>query len=458
MVRSARRFAQSIMLAALALVASLAATPASAASLIRDSEIEAILEGYARPLLEAAQLRPQDVQIYIVQDSTLNAFVTGGQNIFIHTGLILEAETPSQLKGVIAHEIGHISGGHLTRSREAMQQAMTPAYISIGLGILAIAAGAPDAGAALIGGSQQFAIASYLRYSQVQESSADQAGATFLQESGQSSDGLLQFFENFRYQEVVAESRRNPYFRSHPLSSDRIEALRQRVNTNPNRGRTDTPKEIEDFARMQAKLYGFLQAPQQTFTKYAPKDMSIPARYARAVAAYRVPDIETATKETRALIEAEPNDPYFNELLAQILFEGGRSEESVAPARRALTLKPNDPLLQIALARALIASDKRAGADEAVTLLEGALRTEPDNAYAWRELASAHALRGEDGLARLASAELAYSVGDILQANSFANRAKRALPQGSTSWQRAADIVNVTENVLRESGGRRGRG
>jgi len=423
------------------------APAATAQSLIRDTEIEQTLRDFTDPILVAAGLAPRDVRVLVVSDPTLNAFVTQGQNIFLHTGLILEADTPNQLKGVIAHEAGHISGGHLARSLEAQRVAMRPAFLSIGLGILAIAAGAPDAGAALIGGSQQFALSSFFRHTQVQESAADQAAVTYLDRIGMSGRGLLEFFEEFRYQEVMSEPRRNPYFRTHPLSSDRIQALRERVDRAQNSNVPDTPENIERLRRVQAKIHGFLESPGRTYARFPPSDLSIAARYARAVAAYRVPDTEMAVRETTALIALEPENPFFHELLGQILFEAGRIAESIPHYRRALELKPDAGLIQIGLARALAADGNEADLAEAITILETVSLREPDNGFAWRELATAYDTRGDAGMARLATAEAAFSIGDVQRAEIFAQRAKRELDPGTTAWRRAADIAMVAQNA-----------
>ncbi|MGE3302819.1 MAG: M48 family metalloprotease [Hyphomonadaceae bacterium] len=426
-----------------------APTPAAAQSVIRDAEIEQTLRDYGTPLWRAAGLDPASVQVVIVNDPTLNAFVTNGQNIFIHTGLILKAKNANQLKGVMAHETGHIAGGHLARSDDAMGKAMRPALVSIGLGILAMAAGAPDAGAALITGAPQFAMASMVRFSQVQEAAADQAGLSFLEESGQSGEGLLQFFENFRYEEVMSDARRSPYFRTHPLSSDRIQALRVRVEAAPHRAAVDTPEDAKRFAMMQAKLFGFIETPQRTFSKYPDTDQSMPARYARAVAAYRIPDINRAVREVSALVQADPRNPYFEELYGQILFENGKAADAVPHDRKALALKPGDPLLLINLARSLNGVGTPEAAQEAIKLLQASVSLEPDNPYAWREMASAYDAIGQDGMARLASAEQCFSMGDYPRALNFAQRAKKTLPEGTASWRRASDIAMVAESETR---------
>jgi predicted Zn-dependent protease len=444
-------------LCALGALALMSAQEASAQSLIRDAEIEDTLRVYETPLLRAAGLDPNDVNLYIIQDPSVNAFVAGGQNIFMHTGLLLAADNPNEIIGVLAHETGHIAGGHLARNREAMNQALGPALISLGLGVLAIAAGAPDAGAALIAGSQQFAMSNFVRHTQVQESAADQAAATYLEATGQSGRGLISFFnENIRPYEFLVR-RMPPYMMTHPYSSDRVEALRQRVEAGSHLDATDTEDNLERFHFMQAKLVGFIHTQGQTLARYPASDRSQPARYARAVAYYRVSDLARARQELESLMAESPDNPYFQELMGQILFENGRAAESVAYHRRSLELAPRQPLLQINLARALTAAHGRSGADEAVQLLQSAIDSEPDNAFAWRELAAARELRGERALAELASAEQNFAMGNYGAALSFAERARRELPRNTPSYQRASDIVNFAGHEVQERMGQAGR-
>lgn len=443
-----RRIAQvAVAFGALALVT---ATPASAQGLIRDAEIEATLRAYTNPLLQAAGLEPADVHLYIVNDSSVNAFVAGGQNIFVHTGLIMEADTPNEIIGVLAHETGHISGGHGARRSQDMQRALGPMLLSIGLGVLAIAAGAPDAGAALISGSQAFGMGEIVRHTQVQESSADQAAVQFLDSTGQSGRGLISFFNTQIRPYEFMTRRAPPWMMTHPFSSDRVEALRQRVQSAENYNATDSEENLRLFRFMQAKLVGFIQTQGQTLARYPTRDTSQPARYARAVAYYRVSDLTRARGELEVLMREDPNNPYFQELMGQILFENGRSAESIVYHRRALELAPNQPLLQINLARALTAANGRAGADEAIALLQAAATREPDNAYAWREIASARDIQGEEGLAQLASAEQNFALGDYSAALSFAERARRTLPRNTPSYQRASDIVIFSGNEVRD--------
>ena len=423
---------------------------AAAQSLIRDAEIEDTLRVYTEPLLTAAGVSPNDVHIYIVNDDSVNAFVSGGQNIFVHTGLILAAERPNEVIGVLAHETGHIAGGHLARSREAINRSLGTALISIGLGVLAIAAGAPDAGAALIGGSQAFAMGTFVRHTQVQESAADQAALSYLQASGQSGEGLLDFFNrNMRPYEFMTR-RAPPYMMTHPYSSDRVEALRQAIEQSPSAHAQDTPENIRRFEMMQAKLIGFIRNQGQTMARYPMSDTSAPARYARAIAYYRVNRLNEAQSEINSLIAEEPRNPYFQELMGQVLFDSGRAADSIPYHRRSLELEPGEPLFQINLARALTAANGRRGADEAVPLLQAALQREPDNAFAWRELAQARNLQGDEAQAELASAEQNFAIGNYPAALSFAERARRSLPRNTPSYKRAIDLVSFSSEQVRE--------
>lgn len=411
---------------------------------IRDTEIEAVMRRYADPLFTAAGLNANDVEIVLIGDRSINAFATLGPLMGIHTGLINEAEFPNEIKGVIAHETGHIAGGHSVRSGEASGAATATTLIALGLGILAIAAGAPDAGAALIASGPQFGQLSVLGYSREQESRADQAGAGFLEATGQSGKGLVRFFERFRYQESLSSARRSPYFRSHPLSSDRVEALAQRVENAPSWPVEDSPEEIAELHMVQAKLHGFLDSPQETYNRYPIKDQSLPARYARAIADYRIPETRLALAKVEELITEQPDVPWFHELKGQILFEAGRTEESIAPHRRALELHKDAPLLMINLARSLLATEERPKIDEAMALLNRALQFEPDNAFAWEQLAIAHDRRGEIPMAKLATAEQAFYLRAYPRAFQFAESARRELKPGTVAYRRAADIVVAT--------------
>jgi len=429
-------------------------SPAQAQGVIRDAEIETIIRGYWDPILRAANIDPAETDLVLINDNSINAFVTNSRSMFIHTGLIMAAQTPNEIKGVIAHETGHMAGGHVFQSREAMGRAMRPAFLSIGLGILAIAAGAPDAGAALIAGSQQFAYANFVQFTQAQESKADQAAVTLMEASGQSGQGLLDFASRqFRYNEMRSASRVPPWMRTHPLWSDRIQALRQRVEQGEHREAKDSSQDMEELRLMQAKLFGYVERPSRTFAKYPDTDTSAAARYARSIAAMQASDFRRADREAESLTRDFPSNPYYHELVGEILLNSSRVAKSIPHHRRALDLKPRNALLQVNLARALAAEKTTASNEEAISLLSAATVLEPDNATAWYELSQAYDRKGDEGMARLASAELRFAVGDFPGARSFAERAKERLSRDTPSWRRAADIATIAETRVRAGRG-----
>ena len=432
-----------------------AALPAHAQSLIRDTEIEETLRGYTDPLLRAANLQSSSVDLFLVNDPSLNAFVTRGQNIFVHTGLILEAETPNQLKGVLAHEAAHIAAGHLARRDQSNRSAYGSMLIAAGLGLAAILAGEGQAGAAILAGSTQFGTLDVLAHSRINEASADQAAAKYLEITGQSGVGLVQFFEKFRYQEVLSNARRYPYFRGHPLSSDRIDKLREITSESQFAKVEDTDEEAFALIMAKAKLIGFIDAPQTVFSKYPESDTSKPARYARSVAYYRAADLKNAIKTIDSLIAEEPENLYYYELKGQILYESGKGAQAIEPMQEAVRLKPSAALLEIALAQALIEGDTEEQIAESVTLLKSALQKENTNGFAWYLLSQSYDRQGEPALARYAIAEQSFAMGNFQRASSFAQRAQEGLAPYRAQSRRASDIIVISAAQLRNQNNRR---
>jgi len=331
---------------------------------------------------------------------------------------------------------------------------MKPFLLTMGLGLLAAIAGAPDAAAGLASSAGYFGTLGAIGYSREQESRADQAGATLLDKAGLSGRGLADFFDNFRYQEVFDEARRYAYFRTHPISSDRIEALRNLVAKQPNYDKVDSPDAMAEHAIMKAKLDGFIN-PQVAITKYDEKATDYPSRYARAIAYYQLKEPDKALKLIDGLLAEQPTNPYLYELKGQILFEFGRTAEAEAPQRKSVELKPAAPLLHVNLGQTLIALDDKSKVLEGVSELKKSLVQEDDNAVSWRLLAEAYDKLGQDGLARLATAEYNYNIGDMRQARVFAMRAREMLGKGTPEWRRATDIVLVaqpTREDLRQLG------
>ena len=454
-VHLGKRLAVGLSLAAAlsqSLVPSVALAQSEPLSLIRDTEIEETLRLDSAPLFKAAGLESETIRILLLGSKDLNAFAGPGV-MAVFTGLILETKTPNELQGVIAHEVAHLAGGHSARSEEMSQAGLKPFLLTMGLGVLAALAGNVEAGAILAANASFFGTLGAMGYSREQESRADQAGATYLETAGLSGKGLVTFFDNFRYQEVFSEARRFAYFRSHPLSSDRIEALRSRVGKLSHLETPDTSESISRHAIMKAKLQGFIN-PNLAVVKCAEPKADYPTRYACAIAQYQLKEPDRALKLIEALLKEQPDNPYLWELKGQILFEFGRTAEAEAPQRRSVSLKPDAPLLRVNLGQTLIALPEPAKIDEGIQELKTALDQDDENSVAWRLLAQAYDARSRDGLARYATAEYNYIEGDRRQALIFALRARDLLERNTPEWRRANDIVLATENDKQVRGGR----
>lgn len=425
-----------------AAAATLAAAPsaASAQSVLRDAEIEQWLQDYSYPIFRAAGIDPPSVNILIIGDPTPNAFA-GGLNMGIHTGLITTADTPNQIEGVIAHEAGHIAGGHTARTADAISKASTPILLSLVLAAGAIAAGSPEAGIGILGLGQNIAIGNFLTYSRGQEATADQAALSYLQATGKSPEGLIEFFGKLRNEQIIRGYKVNPYLQSHPLANERMSTLEAKAAASPYAAKKDTPEEIARLNLIKGKINGFLMEPNVALRKYPLSDQSQEAQYARAVAYYRNADLEKGLKEIDRLIAAKPADPYFYELKGQMLFEFGRVAESIEPHAKSVELAPSKALLKINLGRALAATDDPANLDRAVKVLKTALQIEPDNAFGWFELARAYGGLDKENLANLATAESRYYVGKRAEAAQFARRARAGFKEGTPEWRRASDIM-----------------
>jgi predicted Zn-dependent protease len=409
--------------------------------LLRDQEIEDALHVFSRPVFEQAGLSPQTVRFILVQNDALNAFVAGGQNIFVHTGLILETDTPDELVGVIAHETGHIASGHLFRTREAIEDASLQALIAQVVGIAAaIGARSGEAGMAAAAAGATFAQRNILRHSRVQESSADQAGLRYLQDARLPVEGLARFMEKLAAQELLPESQQSEYVRTHPLTRDRIDFLQDAIARQRRPG--SIPPEWNDLhARMKAKIFGYL-FPERAVRD---TDTSVPARYGRAIALYRRAQTKDALALLDQLIGEEPKNPWFLELKGQILFESGRIEESLAPLARAAEYAPHSGLIRTAYAHALLETreNRTARTQQAAEELQRALRAEPRSAHIHRLLATAYGRQGKEGLSRVHLAEQAALRGDAPTARREATLAQRHLPEKSAAWLRAQDILDL---------------
>jgi predicted Zn-dependent protease len=414
--------------------------------IVRDAEIENIIREWATPIFEAAGLEPDAVTIRIVGDDDVNAFVLGGQNLFITVGLLLVAQNANQVIGVIAHETGHMAGGHLARMEEEQRNAMLESIIAMVLGAGAMATGAPGAGQAVMAGGAQVAQRQMLMNSREHEAAADQAGVTFLDRTGQSSRGLRDFLNILEERERGAVGRKDEFLLDHPLTPDRVEFVRNHVETSKFSDVPEPAEYEEQFQRIQAKLMGFLRTQQETFTRYPESDTSLPARYARAIAYYRVPDLGHALPLIDGLLAERPTDPYFYELKGQMLFENGRVREAIPPYQQSVKYLPGNPLILTALASAQLETNDPALNNAALANLTSAIQQDRKFPPAWAQLAVAYGRGGQIGLAALALAEKAYLYHDAKEARAEVARAEKLLPPDSPGYLRAQDIKQALKN------------
>ena len=440
-----------------------AGTPAHAQKdkgppVVRDAEIEQLLREYTQPILRSAGLAQQNVQVVIINDRSFNAFVADGRRIFVNGGALMESETPNQIIGVLAHETGHIAGGHLARMREAMASATTQSIIAMLLGAGALVAagrsGGADlgqAGAAAIAGPTMAIQNMMIGYMRAQEEQADRAGVKFLTATGQSPKGMYDTFKRMADQVLYQVRYINPYLQTHPLPSERVAALEGLAKASPYWDHKDSPALQARHDLMRAKLYGFIERPDGVARRYPPSDTSLAARYARAISAYRFSDPRVALGQIEALIQAQPQNPYFYELKGQALLEAGKPGEAIAPLRHAVQLAPNPALIQIMLAQALVATRDRAHVDEAIPMLQAAVLREPDTPDAYAQLAMAYGQKNDLARADLASAQAAFMRGDLKTAREIATRAKARFPVGSPGWVKADDLASLKlpPNALR---------
>lgn len=443
-MRGTGRWISSVAVAASLALSNSSAAFAQGRSLIRDAEIEATIRDFSTPLFHAAGLDPEAIDIYIVKDDSLNAFVAGGQKLFIHTGLLMRTRDPLELIGVIAHETGHIAGGHLARTSDAIASASKLALVSTILGVAAaVAAGNAGAGAAIALGGSSVAERSFLEYSRTQESAADQAAISYLDQTGQSTRGLAEFLRTLSGQELLSASRRDPYLNTHPLTQDRISSVESHLTGSRYRDTPATEEQARRHARMVAKLYAFLKPPAQTFRKYPESDGSVPARYARAIAHYEIPDLPKALEEVRSLVQEFPDNPFFHELEGQVLFENGRPAEALPAYEAAHRLAPKSGQIEVLLARCLLALNDPEADRRAVGHMERAIQSEDDWSSAWRELAIAYGRAGRLGDSALALAEQFARQGNWREAEGQAKRAQALLPKGSPAVLRALDVEEL---------------
>ncbi|MCL8487911.1 MULTISPECIES: M48 family metalloprotease [Bradyrhizobium] len=419
--------------------------------ILRDTETEVLLREYTRPILRAAGLEKQNIQMVIINDASFNAFVADGRRIFVNYGAIMQSENPNQLIGVLAHETGHLAGGHLAKLRQQLATAQTQMIIAtiLGAGALAVGArgggnsGLANAGAAALSGPGEVIRRSLLSYQRQQEENADRAGVKFLSATGQSPKGMYDTFKRFTNESLFAARGSDPYLQSHPMPADRVEALEGLARQSPYWDKKDDPALQLRHDMVRAKISAFMERPDTVARRYPLSENSLPARYARAISTYLHGDLRSALSQIDALIQAQPNNPYFYEVRGQALLEGGRPAEAIAPLRKAVQLSNNGPLIEMLLGQALVASENKAYTDEAISILRAAVARESEAPLGYSQLAMAYGRKGDYAEADLASAQAAFLRGDNKTARELASRAKTRFAVGSPGWVKADDIVTA---------------
>ncbi len=422
--------------------------------LIRDTEIENLLNDYAKPIFRAAGLGSGRIAMRIVRNDAFNAFVVDGRNVFVHTGSLMQSETPNQIIGVIAHETGHIAGGHMAALRSRIARDQTKILLAQVLGILLIGGAAATggdtgrdiggAGQAIMQGGSELVTRSLLSERRSQESAADQAGLKYLAATEQSGNGMLETFERFAQQEYISDTHKDAFVRSHPVATERLARLRQLVQSSPHVAKKDSAELQLRHDLMRAKLSGYLESPRVVFNRYPERDKSLPARYARAVARHfqgGQQGTQQAIADIDALIRERPDNAYFHEMKGDILMRSGRAAEAIEPLRKAIKLAENPALIQVELATALQSVGGEAGIAESISLLRRAVVIDV-NPRAHRLLATAYYKQDKLPLADAETAQAYFLEGDIKQAQIFAKRAQRVLKQGTPEWLRNDDIIN----------------
>jgi predicted Zn-dependent protease len=419
---------------------------------IRDTEAEQLLRDYTRPILRAAGLEKQNIQVVIINESVFNAFVADGRRIFVNHGAIMQSETPNQIIGVLAHETGHLAGGHLSKLREQLAQAQTQMIIAMLLGAGAVVAGAArggsnsgltNAGAAAFSAPAEVIRRTLLSYQRQQEENADRAGVKFLTATGQSAKGMYETFKRFTDESLFAARGSDPYVQSHPMPAERVAALEEIARSSPYWDKKDDAALQLRHDMVRAKISAFMERQDTVYRRYPLSNDSLPARYAHAIATYRHGDLRNALAQIDALIQVQPSNPYFYELRGQALLEGGKPAEAVAPLRKAVQLSNNAPLIEMLLGQALVATDNKAYTDEAIALLRAAVGRETEAPLGYSQLAMAYGRKGDYAQADLASAQAAYLRGDNKTARDLASRAKTRFAIGTPGWVKADDIVTA---------------
>ena len=448
LARFARLFMLALMLSMAVARPALAQQQDSGPSELRDTETELMFKQMATPLIIAAGLDPNSVKVALLNDPEINAFVATGQTVYVQSGLLEACDNVNQLQGVVAHELGHVVAGDSIRSGQGEKQATAITILSLLLGVAAAAAGGAEAGMGVFEAGQRAALGEFLAFTRAQEATADASGARFLSKAGISGKGLLDFFNKLQSEEYrYAIYSKDSFDTNHPLTRERIKALQQKFETDPAYNNPIDPALEARFERVKAKLLGFID-PKQAVLKYPESDQSIPAHYARAYAYHLGGYPEKAEAEADALLAKDPHDPFFLELKGQILLEGGKPKEAIAPLREAVQRSNEAPMIAAMLGHALVATEDPKNFAEAKQILKVAVNRDNEDPFAWYQLGIIYDREGDDARAALATAERNNLEDNPKMALASAEMAMKGIPAGSPDYLRAQDIAMVSKAEL----------
>ena len=426
-------------------------------AIIRDAEIEQLMRDYTAPIFRVAGINAKATKIVLIGDRSFNAFVANGQKIFVNAGAIMEAKTANEMIGVLAHETGHMAGGHLSQLRAELANAQVFSIIGMLASVGALAASARNSGnpnrpgpvgidsraaMGILTGPQELIARSLLAYQRVEEQAADRSAVRYLTATGQSARGLLETMKRFQNEGLFKSAEVDPYLQSHPMPTERISLLETSAKASSSWNAPDNASFQARHELARAKLVAFIGNTGEISRRYPVGDNSLAARYARAIQAYRFGRVADAQSQIDGLIAAQPGNPFFHELKGQALLEAGRAREALGPLRKASSMAPWASPIKVMLGHALVATGDPRDGDEAIKVLLNSTTRDDDNADAYQFLAMAYDRKGDQAMAQLSAAESLFLQGKTVEARTQATRAQQRFKTGSPGWLKADDILN----------------
>ncbi len=409
--------------------------------LVRDAEIEGLIQDYTAPIFKAAGLRRRGVEVFLLNKNDFNAFVTGTR-MFINTGAIMQAETPNEIIGVFAHETGHIVGGHLVRLRDRLEKAQLLSVLGLLAGAGAAASGSTQGGAAIIAGTQGVAQRSLLAYQREEELTADRTGVSLLNKTGQSGRGMLKTFDRLGKNPLFSSGRLDPYAISHPVPRERIALLTNVVKKSPNYNKKDSDnlQLRHDLARAKIAAYaGGAGLVRNIFRKNL---NGIAGTYGIAISHFLNGVPRRGLPMIDKLIKKIPTYPYFHEMKGEMLLRSGKASKAAASFQKAVKLdKRQNGLLRIQLGHALLETNSKKNLAAAIKTLRQGTSRDPYSSAGYGYLARAYGANGQPNLALAATAQARFLQGNLRDAKQLALRAQPKIKKGSPQWLRLQDII-----------------